>query len=793
MAANTPPLATVYHGSVTIDVGCDTSMFGFGDLSVYNSAYVGYGTSTDSTNPTTGSIVSYGGLGVYANTNLRGILTVISTSNLQTTNVDTTNGPFNVSGANLANIAVNGNVTLLSNTGDTSVSSSNGTLFLLSGDNAANAIQVTATNSAGGIEVLSGQSSGYKLTAGSGGIVEKTSAGNISITANNGSGSFVVVSSAGNQNLTLAQYGTQDAGILITSDGDNTTVPAINIITTNAAGNIDISNNTTGTGNITSFAGSGGYFVTTYTAGPISLTANAANSSFTVNSTGGSGQTLTVGVSGPPLANSQLILQSSGANTTQAVLIQTTSTAGGILLTQAASSIGGIVMNSGSGGISGVTQAGGGINLTANGATSSFINQTTSNGQDLTVCVKGNTASKLVLCSEGSGNQAILMSSTGTSGGIYATAAGSIQINTSDATNGINIGTITTVPVTIGTNTSTTTIRGNLDVRGTTTTVESTVVQIVDNILELNNGPSGTTDGGVAIKRYQPANDACVGDVIADVADVTGTAQASAAGQITLSAGDTNPDDYYNGWWIRIISGAGQCQVRRIKDYDSTTKVALIYTTADQTGVLNNPTPIEGLDWSAAGGGPPDNTSVYGLYPCEWIISLWDTANKEFALVCSPMISGSTAPSIAHYINLHINDLTANNLYINTINGVLADIQISFNLTDNSNVPVELKNSNLDGPNYLPFAYGIYIIMVRPTTATSTKPSAIFMVGSLGGSACGHVIRLISVRGTNSDQLDMAWPQSGGGFTGFPTIFYKPTATGATNTLTNYTAKVIAV
>ena len=40
--------------------------------------------------------------------------------------------------------------------------------------------------------------------------------------------------------------------------------------------------------------------------------------------------------------------------------------------------------------------------------------------------------------------------------------------------------------------------------------------------------------------------------------------------------------------------------------YTSLTKVATIYTTADQTGVLNNPTPIEGLDWTTE----PDNTSV---------------------------------------------------------------------------------------------------------------------------------------------------------------------------------------
>ncbi len=198
------------------------------------------------------------------------------------------------------------------------------------------------------------------------------------MTSNNASSTYQVNSSASNQNLTLAQNGAQDASVIIQSAGTNATNTAVQIKSANAAGNIAITNNTTGTGSITNYSGSGGYSVTTNTGGAINLTANAASSTCVVNSTGGSGQTLTLSVSGAPLANNSLVLQSNGTNQTSAILIQNTNTAGGVQITNGAGSSGAIQLDSGSGGITGLTQTGGGINLTAFGAVSTFINNNAS-------------------------------------------------------------------------------------------------------------------------------------------------------------------------------------------------------------------------------------------------------------------------------------------------------------------------------------------------------------------------------------------------------------------------------
>lgn len=59
-------------------------------------------------------------------------------------------------------------------------------------------------------------------------------------------------------------------------------------------------------------------------------------------------------------------------------------------------------------------------------------------------------------------------------------------------------------------------------------------------------------------------------------APVTDTAQAGAAGTITLAAGASSTDGYYNGMIISITSGTGNGQTGVIFDYDGTTKVALV-------------------------------------------------------------------------------------------------------------------------------------------------------------------------------------------------------------------------
>ncbi len=75
---------------------------------------------------------------------------------------------------------------------------------------------------------------------------------------------------------------------------------------------------------------------------------------------------------------------------------------------------------------------------------------------------------------------------------------------------------------------------------------------------------------------------------------ITGTAQNGGATTIELAAADSQGADYYNGWTIKITSGPGAGQTRKVFDYDG----------ADVIIDPANP-------WTPA----PDGTSTYALYP----------------------------------------------------------------------------------------------------------------------------------------------------------------------------------
>ena len=156
-------------------------------------------------------------------------------------------------------------------------------------------------------------------------------------------------------------------------------------------------------------------------------------------------------------------------------------------------------------------------------------------------------------------------------GGYDITGAG--DITATGTVTGANLaGTLTTASQTnitsVGT-LSSLTVSGDLTVNGTTTTVNSTVVEIADNILLVNSGPSGVSDGGISVKRYW-------GEGILDL-DERGTAQAGAATTITLqSDASYMADDVYVGWFLSIISGTGAGQGQIVTEYDKTTKVATV-------------------------------------------------------------------------------------------------------------------------------------------------------------------------------------------------------------------------
>lgn len=112
-----------------------------------------------------------------------------------------------------------------------------------------------------------------------------------------------------------------------------------------------------------------------------------------------------------------------------------------------------------------------------------------------------------------------------------------------------------------------------------------------------------------------------------------GTAQAGAAGTITLDASASAVDDFYNGCKVRIRTGAGALQERQIIDYVGATKVATIY--------LAGP-PVQGAQWATN----PDATSVFEVVPESITAAAVTVAGGEVAATLSAAERAAIADKI---------------------------------------------------------------------------------------------------------------------------------------------------
>ncbi len=730
-----------FSGDLVLQNSSDPANFGSGGLTVGSNLLVS-GTSA-STNASTGNIVSLGGVGVVGDVFVSNSMNVSGGSNLNTVNINTNLGATSISGSNSLNVSVGNSVYIAANAGNLNLAS-NATSNLIGAN-----INLQNPNTGGIISLQSGSGvGGINLAAGSNGVILGSTSGNINTTSYGNGSNFVVASNGINQNLNLTLTGLYDNGINISSTGISATNPAIKIESINTAGNIIIRNSGgIGSGFINLTSGSGGISLLTNTGGSINLTSQAASSTISVNSASAN-QNLILQTTG--LFNSGVYVLSSGIS--NAINILSTNTAGNVIIGNTMGSLGYVQLNGGSGGVQ-ISSTNGSVNLTSINNSSNISVTSVTSGQNLNIMQNGSNGSGININAAGTGVNALSLSTSTSNGGIFVNSAGRVSIQATDNANGISIGTINSGVVNIGKAGSTTTVFGNFDVKGNINYVESGISLFNDNCIIVNNGPSSTSDGGVGVKRWQPANNSGLGSVVnppfATPGLESGTAIGGSTSTITLASGANSSDNFYNGAWISIVSGTGVGQVRMIKSYVGSTKVATIYTTADQTGVLSNPnppSPVIGLDFAT----PPDSTSVYNIYPNTFAANIWRESANEFAYVYTALDPSSGVISYNNnYANLHINNLIANNITANAVNGTASDINTTVTLTDNSLAGVNINLTN---------NYGIYILMVKPSTASGTRPYSVFIIGRSNSSVSGTANRLISIKGASNSILDVIFP-----------------------------------
>lgn len=158
------------------------------------------------------------------------------------------------------------------------------------------------------------------------------------------------------------------------------------------------------------------------------------------------------------------------------------------------------------------------------------------------------------------------------------------------------------------------TVNGNIYATGRSFTAETENVSIKDNIILVNAGTASSADAGYAVYRAQNANNTLSGDVIQDRPVFSGTVSGSnnTATTVNLGSSASAIDDAYNECWIAFRSGTDANDVRQIKSYNGSTKIATIYSTADQTTITAEKAnaPIIGKDFNTI----PDGTTMYTLH-----------------------------------------------------------------------------------------------------------------------------------------------------------------------------------
>lgn len=567
---------------------------------------------------------------------------------------------------------------------------------------------------------------------------------NTGLTANVSNGAWNILGSGAASKLALASVNNADNLIVALTGSTTAQLQLQSSTTTNSAINIAASVGGITNSAVTGFAVgvSAGNFSIASTAGPTS------SGSSILATTQGNGQDMTVGVNCSTANNSRLVLSGAGS-VDDAVLISASNS--------------GVTCSAISSFNARVTSGPFILSATGGSSGSSMTYNALTTGRDFTMQLTGAYDNRLRLLSSGTGASALDLVSS--AGGVSVTANKGISVQSSDAVNGISIGTANAnVPVFIGNGSSSTVtignnlvVAGNIRVVGSSTIVESDSLAVSDNFVICNSGPSGSSDAGILFARYQSVAASTSGDCVQDTPDATGAVVSATATTVKLAANSSPVMNFYQGYWIKILT-----QVRRIKSYDAGTKIATIYGTADtdQSGKdfvtipsANDPYSLYGHTYASvfysesddtmqiaytasdpgrsriAVSGRP-NTQVGGLIVDRSIVT--DTINRN--TTTGVTVEGVTVSSGA---------LTN----VTTINGSSLNKTVSVSLTDNAG-----STAGVDLPISAP---GPYTLMIADTVAGGCN--AIFMISKSSAASVGIVNRLVSSAGSNGQRIDCLW------------------------------------
>jgi len=210
-------------------------------------------------------------------------------------------------------------------------------------------------------------------------------------------------------------------------------------------------------------------------------------------------------------------------------------------------------------------------------------------------------------------------------------------------------------------------IGGNLYVNGTTTSINSTTINVVDNTFTLNSGPSGSRDAGFLIQRFQQWSDSGAGDVVGanEPIVLSGTLASGGTGSVTFATTDAalNP----TGWWIKVTSGSGPVYARKISTSSNDGSIVTVNfldtdTYTDPQGV-SQPTHNDKPFTSAVSSPNP-----FALYNRNYVAQYYDESSDEYILgYVSDASDIQTALQNTDLLNIRSKGLFAQNSTISNL------------------------------------------------------------------------------------------------------------------------------
>jgi hypothetical protein len=193
------------------------------------------------------------------------------------------------------------------------------------------------------------------------------------------------------------------------------------------------------------------------------------------------------------------------------------------------------------------------------------------------------------------------------------------------------------------------TIEGDFTVSGTVTTFNVNTLNVEDNIIVANSGPSNVKpDGGFVVKRD-------ISSIINDGPKQNGTASAAGTDTtVTLQAGNNHGSvlDYYKGWVISFGGG--------------------VTGSATVTGSSAANPPV--LTFDTAASGSTTTSTTYGLYNKVYVGTIWDESTgmetfygfpRETSMGSIDLAGDAGDGNLAEYIDTRMRDLyVARDLYV---------------------------------------------------------------------------------------------------------------------------------